>query len=81
MYCRICGTEEKVAYRPGKLQALCDSCNRETPRKVSRSSFDRVYWKGDPDVGDSIKSEFYSDYLSSECTLSEYIEQTTFAVL
>lgn len=80
MYCRVCGDKRNVQYRLGKRQSLCDSCNADTPVKVSRESFDKAYWKNDPTVSQSTKREFYEDYLASECTLPEYIKQTTFVV-
>lgn len=80
MYCRICG-DETATYRPSKRQTLCDSCSKDTPVKVSRSSFDAQYWHNDTSVLESTKREFYEDYLASECTLPEYIKATTSEVM
>lgn len=77
MYCRICGDENGVKYRPAKRQGLCAGCNRETPAKVGRGEFDRRYWDGDESVPPHIKREFYSDYLASGKKLDEYIASTT----
>lgn len=77
MYCKICGDENNISYRPGRRQVLCDTCAKDTPVKVSRSSFDRQYWGNDPTVNESIKREFYEDYLASKNTLPEYIKATT----
>ena len=78
MYCRICGTHRTVNYRRGPRMNLCDHCASETPRKASRQGFDKAYWRGeDCCVPESIKKEFYNDYKSSTCTVSEYIEQTS----
>jgi hypothetical protein len=81
MYCRVCGDDgETVKYRSGKHQSLCRWCNRDTPRKVTREEFERVYWAGPPGietVPHSTRRDFWEDYLASECTLAEYVEQTT----
>lgn len=83
MYCRICGETNGIQYYPSKHNTLCRHCAKDTPRKVSRETFDREYWKSDdhnegPDsVPESTKREFYSDYLASTHTLPEYIERTT----
>lgn len=81
MYCRICGDEENVKYYPAKRQTLCTFCAKDTPRKVSRETFDKRYWvSDDPNEApppESIKLEFYADYLASGDTLDEYIEATT----
>ncbi|HUU93201.1 MAG TPA: hypothetical protein VM238_18560 [Phycisphaerae bacterium] len=74
MACRICGDERNVQYYPSKRQALCRSCALDTPRKVARGVFDRLYWRGAGDVAPSIKAEFYSDYLSSNLALGPYIK-------
>ena len=82
-YCRICGSEHDVAYRAAQRQSLCQSCWLDTPRKVSRESFDASYWKmedgsdGRADVPMSTRNEFYSDYLASNDTLADYIAHTT----
>lgn len=81
MHCRICGDENGVTYRPTKRQALCESCNADTPDKVSRDIFNRYYWPKEAreTVPDSTKAEFYSDYLASEHNLMQYIDATTTA--
>lgn len=81
MYCRVCGDERNVSYRPRSRQSLCDSCASDTPHKVSRSAFDTEYWHDDPTVCESTKREFYSDYLSSTHTLAQYIAATVNEVM
>lgn len=77
-YCRVCGTEDGVEFRESKRQSLCVSCNKETPRKVGRDAFDKRYWGAHLDeVPMSTRREFYSDYLTSDCSLEKYIETTT----
>lgn len=75
MSCIICGTEG-AHWRPSKRQTLCRECSAETPRKVSRAKFNRVYWGAEP-VSAAIAREFYSDYLASTCSLAQYIRETT----
>jgi len=75
MYCRICGDTANVKYYPGKRQALCPHCSKDTPRKVSRENFDRQYWSGDSDAPEGIRREFYADYLASSDTVQQYIEK------
>jgi hypothetical protein len=77
MDCQICGDNKEVAYRPSSKQALCPTCAKETPRKVTRAEFDKQYWDKDAEVPESTRREFYSDYLSSTNTLPEYIKATT----
>jgi hypothetical protein len=43
---------------------------------VRRIDFDREYWAGSSGVPESIKREFYSDYLASQHTVAEYIRAT-----
>lgn len=76
MYCRICGTEENVTYHCKSRQYLCHFCAKDTPRKVSRETFDKAYWGNEPDVPETIKTDFYEDYQRSIHTLKEYIELT-----
>ena len=77
MYCKICGTEYKVKFRPSKLQNLCEFCNKETPKKMSKHNFDKKYWGKDfESVPQSVRSEFYSDYLASSNTFKKYLEET-----
>lgn len=78
MYCRICGTENNTKFYPSKRQTLCSCCAEDTPRKAGRESFDRQYWGAKfEDVPNGIRREFYSDYLASNLTLSQYKESTT----
>jgi hypothetical protein len=80
MYCRICGDEKDVRYYAGKRQSLCRSCAKDTPAKVSRTTFDRVYWTGceENDPPEGIRREFYADYLASRHgSVASYIEATT----
>lgn len=78
MECRICGTETNVAYRARKRQALCDTCNRETPNKIGRAVFDARYWgSGYRNVPLGTRREFYSDYLASMDNFEAYRTSTT----
>ena len=83
MYCRICGSEENVRYYATKRQALCPYCSKDTPPKVNREAFDKKYWAGDnTPPPDSIKREFYADYLAScHGSIESYIEATTSYVM
>ena len=80
MYCRICGDEGTTVEVRGnkRWRAMCGACARETPKKVSRERFMLAYfgakWES---VCRSIRSEFYSDYVSSNLTLTQYKEETT----
>ena len=77
MYCRVCG-EADATFKPSKRQSLCDSCGKETPKKATRKSFDAYYWgKNFEEVPLGIRREFYSDYLTSGYTMSQYKEETT----
>lgn len=77
MYCRICGEENNVKYYATKRQALCRHCAKDTPAKVSRAAFDRKYWAGDDDCPESIRREFYADYLASRHgSIESYMEAT-----
>lgn len=76
-YCRICGDENGVTWRPTKRNYLCESCNADTPRKVSRERFDAAYWSADDDTPESTRREFYDDYRTSNLTLADYIVRTT----
>ena len=76
MYCIICGTEENLVVK--NHRHICNDCAQGMPRKVSRSSFDKAYWRGKAnDVPESTKREFYADYFASYHTVSAYIEATT----
>jgi hypothetical protein len=81
MKCRICGDEKHIEFCLAQRQALCAFCKNGMPAKVGRKEFDRAYWQGRAsEVLESIKREFYSDYLSSGETLAEYITHTTFSL-
>jgi len=79
MSCQVCG-DPNARYYDTNRQSLCRSCAKDTPAKVSRSTFDKRYWiSDDPNEeppNEAIKREFYEDYLRSECTLAQYIERT-----
>ena len=79
MYCKICGTEEKVSFYAKKAcQNLCDYCVSDTPNKVSKESFCKAFFNTTPDnMNRSILNEFYSDYCASTCNLKEYTEACT----
>lgn len=73
MYCRVCGSEEGVTFRASKLQALCEACDAETPRKVSREAFEKRFWgKHIDEVPHGTRREFYQDYLRGDRTLAQY---------
>ncbi len=74
--CKVCG-DENSRYRVGKRQSLCDSCNAETPRKVSREEFDKKFWSVPNAIPESVKTEFYDDYKTFSCTVQEYIKQAS----
>lgn len=77
--CRVCGTEKFVSFRAKKgFQYLCDSCSKDTPKKVSLGSFCKEYFNTEPEnIKRSILNEFYDDYRTSTLTLQEYCQQTT----
>jgi hypothetical protein len=80
MYCRICGDENGTKYYTTKRQTLCRSCAKDTPAKVGREVFDRIYWDGctENDPPEGVRREFYSDYLASRhSSVAEYSEATT----
>ena len=83
MHCRICGSEKNTKYYPDHRQTLCKGCAKDTPPKVSRSVFDAFYWDNPnaDDPPESVKREFYFDYLTSTYTLEEYKIATTFDIL
>ena len=76
-YCHVCGAEEAVFY-PACRNWLCQSCRQDTPSKIDRTSFNRKYWgKEISEVPESIRREFYEDYLASTCTFAQYVKDTT----
>ena len=79
MTCFICGAEKNLSKRAIFGRSICRECNKDTPVKVSRSYFDRVYWAGGDanTVPESTKREFYADYLASSNNLTEYKNSTT----
>jgi len=79
-YCRVCGDDRDVRWYATKRQFLCRGCAATTPRKVSRSAFDRLYWDNPETIPDHVKREFYSDYLTTALTVREYRERTTSTV-
>lgn len=65
MPCRICG-DENATFRGRSCMVLCPSCHRDTPAKVSRLDFDRLYWGAEAEsVPLSTRNEFYDDYRCS----------------
>jgi hypothetical protein len=81
MYCRVCGDENGVRFRPACRQSLCGPCAKDTPKKASRESFEKRYWGAElKNVPNSTRDEFWSDYLASTKTLVEYIDATTTTV-
>lgn len=77
MQCRVCGADTAKCYQ-GKRLTLCDVCKWDTPDKVSRDMFDRLYWGINySQMPDNVRHEFYSDYLHSAHTLDEYVIATT----
>ena len=77
MYCRICGTDQKVKYYRSKGMSMCKECSAETPRKASYNGFNKRYWFEHSTVSDRVKREFYNDYKTSKHTVQEYIEATS----
>ena len=81
MICRICGHTEGIKYYTAKRQALCNYCATGTPQKVSRASFDNYYWEKPHEVPEGVKRDFYDDYITSQCNLKQYKEQTTETII
>ncbi len=77
MTCRICGSTKSVKYRNRSNMALCGYCHKDTPAKVSFTTFIKMYFGDDSDVPQSTKGEFYSDYKTSTHNLQDYILATT----
>ena len=76
MNCNICGTEENINYSPNSRQVLCITCNIMTPKKVSKETFRKEYFKNEKNIQKNIVNEFYDDYIKSILTLKEYIAET-----
>lgn len=78
MHCRICGCEKNniQVYLNKGIQALCNECALDTPRKVSRESFCKAFFGTTPEfIQPGILREFYHDYLTSTLNLKEYCER------
>lgn len=76
MGCAICG-DDRATYRNRSRMFLCASCHKDTPAKVSRDEFERVYWAGDDSVPAQTKQAFWEDYKYSKYkTVQEYIDAT-----
>lgn len=72
MRCRICGNPG--AWRDEQRQSLCEPCLKDTPPKVSRGAFDKLYWgQGVETVPENIKREFYQDFLASTMDVEGYV--------
>ena len=78
MACRICGDEQGRWYE-AQRQSLCVSCLADTPAKVEKGLFDRLYWGDDwQSVRYVTRRDFYEDYLASTVgDVSVYLAQTT----
>lgn len=78
--CRICDLQDDTVARyiaKGSM-VLCPTCCAETPDKVSRLEFDKLYWDGDSEsVAPAMRKSFYEDYLMSNMTLGDYVRATT----
>ena len=75
--CRICASTVKVAHRKHCMMTLCEICSENTPRKLFKDQFDRIYW-GDRvrEVPTNVKLEFYDDYKKSTLNVFDYIMET-----
>lgn len=38
-WCRVCGTEDNLAYRERSRMTLCESCHKDTPEKATVAEF------------------------------------------
>jgi hypothetical protein len=83
MFCRVCGDQRGVKYRARSRLALCPSCHRDTPAKVTRAAFERVYWGGRADdVPAAVRAAFWDDYRHSGYgSVASYKRATTSPVL
>lgn len=73
MRCRICGSVESE-WQPLQRQSLCAPCLKDTPPKVSQSTFDRLYWGlGLEVVPVDIRKKFYDDFLASTLGVEDYV--------
>ena len=75
-YCAICGTVERVKYRPMNRMFLCEWCHETTPAKIGYGKFCEQYFGKDADVPECTKKSFYDDYKKSECDFEQYVKQT-----
>ncbi len=80
MTCRICGSKQDVNFYDGRRGALCASCAKDTPAKVSRAEFDAAYWDEGDDAHELTRAAFYEDYRASSFSLTAYIAKTVSAV-
>lgn len=81
MACQICGYDVNVEYRKRSGFFLCKGCHHDTPRKVDRETFERIYWEGHADtVPQGIRDEFWSDYrMSRYGAVKDYQDRTRIA--
>lgn len=74
MRCRICGNEGE--WCNDQRQALCAGCLRDTPPKVSKGTFDKLYWGlGMETVPDHVRRHFYEDFLASTLDIEGYVSR------
>lgn len=79
--CWVCGDDRGVKYSPSRRMALCPTCLSETPVKVDRETFEAAYWNVETkEIPESVRAEFYDDYLRSSDTLARYCGDTRGAV-
>jgi hypothetical protein len=77
--CRVCGDERTARYRVRSRMVLCDACHKDTPAKVARAEFERLFWDGLADnVALAVRNEFWDDYrASSYGPVADYKAATT----
>jgi hypothetical protein len=77
--CRVCGDENGARYRARSRMVLCDSCHQDTPAKVARDEFERLFWDGLADtIPLAVRNEFWDDYrASSYCSVADHKAATT----
>ncbi len=74
MRCRICGNGGE--WCNDQRQALCATCLKDTPPKVSRGAFDKLYWGlGMEEVPDHVRRHFYEDFLASTLDVEAYVSR------
>ena len=75
--CTICASTVKVAHRKHCMMTLCEICSEDTPKKLTREQFDRIYWGARvSEVATNVKREFYDDYKKSTLNVFDYIMET-----